>query len=72
MISQKKISHIVISHCGQEAGAYEVKKKLNKILPDCQIHIERREGLQVFMQELAVLFWHMHKSINEVVDGISC
>ena len=50
-IKKKKISHIVISHCGQEAGAYEVKKKLNKILPDCQIHIVETGGLQVFMQD---------------------
>ena len=42
---EKKISHIVISHCGQEAGAYEVKKKLNKILPDCQIHIVETGGI---------------------------
>ena len=34
-----------ISHCGQEAGAYEVKKKLNKILPDCQIHIVETGGI---------------------------
>ena len=42
---EKKISHIVISHCGQEAGAYEVKKKLNKILPDCQTHIVETGGI---------------------------
>ncbi len=35
---EKKISHIVISHGGQEAGAYEVNKKLNR-LPDRQIDI---------------------------------
>ena len=44
-LKEKKISHIVISHCGQEAGAYEVKKKLNKILPDCQIHIVETGGI---------------------------
>ena len=29
----------------KETGAYEVKKKLNKILPDCQIHIVETGGI---------------------------
>lgn len=42
---EKKISHMVISHCGQETMAYEMKKKLKKVLPDCHIHVVETGGI---------------------------